>query len=99
MGTPENTAHIVDALRAAFAPGADAVTKEGAAGILRALLATLEATPGAPLLPSTSGSPGTPAAQPDLLGALVEKFRAYLPADAALTIPRLNIPLVTVPKP
>jgi hypothetical protein len=84
MGTAEDA---VNAVRAAFEPGADDATKQKAASILRSLLSVLEATPGVPI-----GASG----QPDILGALVEKFRAMLPEDAARGVHKLTIPLVAI---
>jgi hypothetical protein len=96
MGTPDEMINIV---RAALAPGADAATKQQAGVVLRALLAAIETSPGASLAGTVAVAPiGVPSAA-DIFGAIVEKLRPHLPADAPTTIPRLNIPLVPLPKP
>ena len=84
-----NPDEILNALRAAMAPGADPTTKQTAAVALRSLLTLIQAPAGA------GAGPGAPAGT-DLLGALVEKFRPLLPAEVAASIPRLNIPFVPV---
>lgn len=98
MGTPDE---MINAVREALAPGADSATRQKAAGVLRALLAVVEAAPGASLAAALvpSPPPSIGASPADLFGAIIEKLRPYLPSDAALTVARLNIPLVPLPKP
>ncbi|MBI4509497.1 MAG: hypothetical protein HY698_07655 [Deltaproteobacteria bacterium] len=92
MGTFEDA---VNKIRAAFEPGADAATKAEAAATLRAVLAVLDASPGgAAVLPAASATPGE-----DILGAILEKIRRLAPDGAKLDVPRLSIPLVSLPKP
>lgn len=92
MGTLEDAVKVV---RAALEPGADAAAKQQASMVLRSLLAVVEAVPGVPL--ATGGTPtSTPVV--DVLGAIIEKFKALVPATGAkVEIPRLNIPIVTLP--
>jgi len=92
---------MINTVRAAFAPGADAATKQQAAAILRGLLGMLESgSGGASTLASrlTAGSaPVAPPAAPmatDLLTAIVELVRPHLPAEALAQMPRFRVPLI-----
>lgn len=91
-----NMDEMIQIVRAALDPGADAATRQRAATILRSVLAVLETAPGAPLVPPSVAPPAGGGA--DLLGALIEKFRTFLPPGMETQIPRLAIPLVPVGK-
>lgn len=92
-----NLDEMIQIVRAALEPGADAATKQRAATILRSALTVLEVAPGAPL--AAAAPPAGGAGIGDLLGALVEKLRPLLPPGAEPEIPRLAIPFVPVGKP
>jgi hypothetical protein len=83
-------------VRAAFAPGADAATKQQAVTLLRALVRALE--PGS-TLPSDAGRPAPlqtePAKPPDLLSLILDQLRPHLPPTTEVT-PRLNIPIIRI---
>ena len=101
---PELAPHleaVINQLRAALLPGADAATKGAAAHACRVLLGVLEAQPGQPL---TVAGPSTPTAAPTptptaaptaapidrFLAAFVEKYGGELtPADP-------SVPFVTL---
>ncbi len=92
---------MINTVKAALAPGADVATKQQAAGILRALLGTLESGGGGAVAPASSVSampsahvppPGT-----DLLTAIVEYVRPHLPPEALAHIPRFRVPLIKLP--
>ncbi len=90
---------MIETVRAAFAPGADAATKQRAASILRGLIGVLEA--GVVGVPAEQPGPfSTPAPQPerpggaDVLTAIVEYVRPHLPEDALAQMPRLRMPLI-----
>jgi hypothetical protein len=96
---------MISTVKAALAPGADAATKQQAAGILRGLLGMLESGgPSASGVPAGSVGPA-PNAQPypagtDLLAAIVEYVRPHLPAEAVAQMeqmPRFRVPLVNLP--
>jgi|CXWL01.1.fsa_nt_gi hypothetical protein len=83
---------MIDKVKAAFAPGADAATKQQAATILRGLLSMLESgvqptaiVPG--VAPASSGPP-------DVLTAIVESLRPFLPPEAAANLPRFRVPMI-----
>lgn len=90
-----NADEMIETVRAGFAPEADAAAKQRAAAVLRAALAFLEPT--ATPAPSTAPAPAAPTpSAADLLAAVIDRFKPFLPAEAAAGMPRLSIPLVPV---
>jgi len=97
-------AEVIDLIRAAFAPGADAATKQRAKSVLQMMISALDATPGAPLgVPPPVAAPAPaapPAAALDPFGALIERYRSLLPPDAQRAVQdstrRLTIPLIPI---
>ncbi len=85
---------MINTVKAALAPGADAGTKQQAAGILRGLLAMLESGAGA-----TVGGPvqAPPTLGTDLLTAIVEYVRPHLPPEALAQMPRFRVPMINLP--
>ena len=81
---------MIGTVRAAFAPGADAATKQQAAAILRGLLGMLES--GGATAPAASSPPAPPA--PDVLAAIVENIRPLLPPETLANMPRFKVPLI-----
>ncbi|MBV8758633.1 MAG: hypothetical protein JO257_15205 [Deltaproteobacteria bacterium] len=97
---------VIDAIRAAVAPGATAEAKAAGIAACRAILAALDATPGIAVGASpVTASPvaamvgvlrGMPAEQ--LLDLAIARVRAALPADVQVPqAKRLAIPMVTLP--
>jgi hypothetical protein len=96
------TDEMIEAVRAALAPGADDESRRRGAAILRGVLAVLE--PPAPTAsvvgastPPGGAAPVAPAHQgppPDLLTWLVDRLRPLVPPDALKTVPGLHIPMV-----
>jgi hypothetical protein len=87
---------MINTVRAAFTPDADAATKRRAAGILRGLLGMLEPTgvtaargTEAPAAPTASATP-----RADLLTTIVEYVRPHLPPEAFAEMPRFRVPLI-----
>lgn len=103
---------LIETVRAALLPGADAETKARAAAILRSVLATLEAdaaTPpqrsGVTVTAETESGDVTPIAAPSptagaatILDTLLERLRVYLPEHGLEAAPRLRVPLIRVPR-
>lgn len=91
---PPHLEAVIDQLRAALLPGADAATKGAAAHACRVLLGVLDAQPGQPLqVPTTATASAAPTSAPmapmapapslpidRFLAAFVTKFGAELPA-------------------
>ncbi len=104
--------NVIDAIRAAVAPGASAEAKAAGVTACNAILAALQAMPGE-TLPAPAAAPRIeigPAAAAfaamvrsappeQLLDLAIAKLRSMVPADAS-TQParRINIPLVQIPR-
>jgi hypothetical protein len=92
---------MISTVKAAVAPGADAATKQQAAGILRGLLAMLESgglgASGPASAVGASPNPQTPQIGNDLLTAIVEYVRPHLPPEALAQMPRFRVPLINMP--
>lgn len=110
MGSEE----AVNIVRAALEPNADQATKQQALVVLRALVAVLETPAGAPLAVPPLASQAMsgqahvapPAATGDRLGMFIELIKSKLPPDQVAQLDtsnanrtRLNIPLISIPKP
>ena len=86
---------MINTVRAALAPGADAATKEKAASILRAALGMLESgAGGAQVDGPTATAPSAVAPAPDLLTMIVESVRPHLPPEALAEMTRFRVPLI-----
>jgi len=102
--------NVIDAIRAAVAPGASAEAKTAGVTACNAILAALQATHGEPLAPPAPPrieiGPAAAAfaamvrtsAPEQLLDLAIAKLRSMVPADAAPTVRAVNIPLVRVPR-
>lgn len=90
---PPHLEAVIDQLRAALLPGADAATKGAAAHACRVLLGVLDAQPGQPLQVPTTATSAAPTSAPiapvapapslpidRFLAAFVTKFGGDLPA-------------------
>jgi hypothetical protein len=87
---------MINTVRAALTPGADAATKEKAAAILRAALGMLESGAdgaGGAGAPMAIAAPTVPTA-PDLLTTIIEYVRPHLPPEALAEMPRFRVPLI-----
>jgi molybdopterin-guanine dinucleotide biosynthesis protein A len=86
---------MINTVKAALAPGADADTKRQAAGILRGLLAMLESGGGVAV--GAVAAVQAPTLGTDLLAAIVEYVRPHLPPEALAQMPRFRVPMINLP--
>ena len=89
-----NPNEMIEAVREAFAPGADEETKRHGAAILRGALNLLEPPPppvAATQMPTTTAPHGPP---PDVLSLIIERLSSLVPAEKLKTVPGLHITLI-----
>src|SRR6266542_5260969 len=92
---------MIQTVRAALMPGADAETRRQGAAILRRALSLLERPDAtqAPAAPPSISSEATPPPNhhgppPDLLTWIVERLRPLLPPETTATIAGVRIPMI-----
>jgi hypothetical protein len=83
---------MIETVRAAFAPEADAAAKQRAASVLRGLLGVLDG--GIPSATTAAVQAPSDLPRMDLLTAIVEYVRPHLPEEALAQMPRLRMPLI-----
>ena len=87
---------MINTVRAAFAPGADAATKQQASTVLRGLAAALEGGSTLPTDATQAAPPGNePVKPPDLLTLILDQLRPHLPTETKVTSP-LRIPIIRI---
>ena len=96
---PEVHEQLIDQVRAAFEPGANAATKQAAAQACRMMLSVLDPGGAAPSSPPSS-PPAAGASAPDPLGAVLDgiigRYKHLLPDDPSRP-QSMPIPIIAIP--